>query len=469
MGYEILPSNRTALEQAYHDTGARIGDIPLLISSFIRPRKTPASFLPWMAWGHSVDLWRDDWPEGFKRVMIDQSITHHRQKGTLASLRRAARMGGAEIIDTVLPSRKAFAGVSMTEAEREAFLARYPELRVYRHRDRGKRSGAMPTGGTLSVKAKMFLGGGPAHGTAFPAMSKALQRSLPRVFRVAQDGTETELTTAILRRGTRTVETVRIEQTEAQRGRVTTELGGETIFQIVGRALVGAGAMCGDPSLADQPPGSRLFLGAGRYLADKRAHKRTYITRFNDVLEMPDADPELLRSRVQPLLDRQRSGIDISLTEGDVMTARAELVEEPGQRVGMFPSRAFMGRSHLFDHDPGRRMYMRSRIYDPSVSLPSRSGMFYCGVTRLGMDAFHAELKVRIRGRKPSRALGRYVWGYPVKSESPFAGGLTHALRTSASLRDKILLNTKTAEPIMAGGEITAGQPVLAGSWSAEQ
>lgn len=510
----LLPSNATALEVALDDVLARPDQIPAPLRQLWRPDEIDPALLPWLAWALSVDYWREDWSEAKRRSVAGYSIHHHQTKGTLASVRYLANVAGGSLRKAYLPPSRAMLGPTWTDEAREQWLSRYPELRVYRQRVRGRRAGMMPVNSMFSFQeslwvletgtwndagvwkddipwsgydpappvvtrysgtaAKSFLGTGTVHGTAFPVTTTALKRTFPRVYEV-RDNVETELTTAVFERGTRTVETVRIEATPARRGRVTTEVGGETVYQIVGRALRGAGAMFGDASVADAPVGSRLWLSVGRkrYLADKRAHKRTFLTRFTDLIEMPDADPMLARATVQPLVDRQRSGIDVMLTEGDVMTARAEPVAEQSVRQGAFYGRLYPGTlpgasrpsSHLVDHYPGARMYLRSRLYDPAVPAPSQSGMFFCGATRLGMPPYHAELKVALRRKRPRQAFSGHVAGCFVASKPPFDPDLMAAFRSSTPARDKITLNTKTVAPIRAGGEILASPDIVAGQW----
>lgn len=460
--HSLLPQNATPLERSLEID--RFDGLADPVRDTMSAERIDLARLPWLAWGLNVDAWDDDWPEALKRDVVRKSILHHRQKGTLAGMRRAARLGNAQLIDAFLPADRAFLSPAPDDAARRAWLERYPELRIYRKRSRGTRAGMMPVGAFGPLSAKVFLGGGAHYGTAFPAMGTAMQRTLPRVFRVAADGTETELTTAVIERGTRLTEVLRIERTVAQRGRVTTEIGEERVFQIVGPALRGKGAIFGDPGVADAPVKTRLFLGAGRYMAHGRAHLRTFLTKFRELVEMPGASI-LARAVVQPLLDRQSSGIDVTLQAGDVMTARADLVAQPGKAEGFFPSRGWWGR-WLIDHYPGERMYASSRIYDPAVPLPPQSGFFFCGVTRLRMPAYHAEIKLSIRRRRTRRAFGRYMRGYLVASSNPMSKPLMQSLRTTAPMRDKVLLNTKTFGPLTAGGNKFAGPIRVAGQWS---
>jgi phage tail P2-like protein len=50
------------------------------------PQRIPAGWLPWLAWGLSVDSWDEDWSEQAKRDAVAGSIALHRIKGTRASV-----------------------------------------------------------------------------------------------------------------------------------------------------------------------------------------------------------------------------------------------------------------------------------------------------------------------------------------------------------------------------------------------
>lgn len=66
------------------------------------PATCPVDLLPWLAWAFSVDEWDADWPEATKRAAIAASISIHRRKGTVASVREALRAfgyGDAQIIE----------------------------------------------------------------------------------------------------------------------------------------------------------------------------------------------------------------------------------------------------------------------------------------------------------------------------------------------------------------------------------
>lgn len=91
----LLPQNRTPLEVALEEV-MRPDVSPDLIATLWNPQRCPAAFLPWLAWSLSVDEWRVDWPESVKRAVIQESVSIHRKKGTVWSIKRLLAAVGAQ-------------------------------------------------------------------------------------------------------------------------------------------------------------------------------------------------------------------------------------------------------------------------------------------------------------------------------------------------------------------------------------
>lgn len=87
MSQTILPPRSSALERALEQVAIEMLDIPVPVRSVWSADECPADYLPWLAWGLSVDNWADDWSEDLRRDAIRQAIPLARVKGTRAALR----------------------------------------------------------------------------------------------------------------------------------------------------------------------------------------------------------------------------------------------------------------------------------------------------------------------------------------------------------------------------------------------
>ena len=70
----ILPPRSTRLQKALEQVTVDLLDLPVELRKLWSPEKCPASHLPWLAWGLSVDIWDANWPEAVKRAAIADAI-----------------------------------------------------------------------------------------------------------------------------------------------------------------------------------------------------------------------------------------------------------------------------------------------------------------------------------------------------------------------------------------------------------
>lgn len=181
----LLPrENATLFEIACDLQEARILDIPTPIREAFRPLETPPVVLPFLAWERSVDLWDDHWPETKRRAVTDAALRLHKRKGTAFAIREYVRQADGRVTEIITPPQATYCGPSLTRAEREAWLARLPQVRVWNIRD-----------GVPAHPKKLFYGGQLLKQfaeTAFAVPSTALQR-LKRRARWVVDGAETDV------------------------------------------------------------------------------------------------------------------------------------------------------------------------------------------------------------------------------------------------------------------------------------
>ncbi|SMB82394.1 phage tail protein, P2 protein I family [Pasteurella testudinis DSM 23072] len=91
---KLLPPNQTALEARLSAVLSQIFDIETPITALWHTRYCPVELLGWLAWSMSVDEWDDNWSEEQKRNTILEAAKLHKQKGTIASIRRVLQSAG---------------------------------------------------------------------------------------------------------------------------------------------------------------------------------------------------------------------------------------------------------------------------------------------------------------------------------------------------------------------------------------
>lgn len=264
----LLPPNASALERAVEQATAPSDNADALRPLY-RPSSIPGETLPWLAWAFDVPLWPNNSAE--RRGITADSWSLHRVRGTLGGLKSVARYAGAEVTKAIAPPAKVYSSPSLTRDERNAFVARYPQLRIYRYRTQGNRVG-IHCGDTM--------------GRWMPVQSDALLRILPRAY-VYKDGTETEL--SVIERKTTTTT-------------ATAESSSVTEVAIPGAA--------GRLSFVDQYP---------RYLTVTTAARRFYRMTLQQTYQ--DSTETLRRQTVEP-----------SMTAIDV---KPDAIAQTGQAAGI--------------------------------------------------------------------------------------------------------------------------------------
>ncbi|AMR77301.1 phage tail protein I [Cupriavidus nantongensis] len=403
----LLPPNATPLERAIEQVTVTEPD-PGILRLLYQPHAIPFRLLPWLAWAEDVPIWpkRDNAAadEAIKRDLVANSWRLHRLQGTLAGLRRMAHYAGARIVGVFTPPSKNFLAPALTNAERAAFRALYPQLRIYRYRTIGQRQGAMLHGAHLG------------HGV-FPLISDAIARIAPRAY-LYRDGVESEL--AILQRSSTTSTRTAITEVEVRAPGVRRHVS--------------------------------FIAGHPRYLATSDARQRIYNLQLADAYQQ--TDDALSYTTITP-----------SLTPIDV---RFDNVAEIGHARGVFLGAAQLGQSYrvLALSTARDRLYQRLAVFDPDIEVSRvRAALHFGGQHRLGFPAHNAELRVEIRGRRTLRHAGRFVVGHTVTSDQRPLSEALAAMRWAKRLSDRIAIDTAIRRPEAAGAHLVAGD-VIAGEWN---
>lgn len=420
----LLPSNATPLMKAVSKVN---GDRRPLDVSVIRkvwcPYGCPEHLLPYLAAALSVDIWRDDWPLVKKRRVVDNAIRHHRHKGTLAGIREHMELVDVPLLKAYVPPLKFFPDPKMTKGEREAYLARFRQLRIYPYHNRGTAYfGAYQNSGYR-------LSGLFASGMFFPARTDAAAR-IGRRATVYDPQTDAE-------------EPV----TRAERVRVNGVYESTDFEEYFLRGEVG-------PALI---PGGKVRAQYFSY--DMGAEGRVYQTRVNRTYEAsrdeihlttvrPSADP----IDVRPEMVRSRSVVVSGSLYPSARHPAGFIVR------GLSADKTFLPASTAY-----QRIYDVLYLHDPDRLPDKRGARTFVGHVRLGMPPYHAEIVGDIKRKKPKKAFCQFVYGYLCGLKHDRLDEAAYSIRVSKSLRDKVLFTSKTSRPITAGDRLRVGEASVGG------
>ena len=92
---DLLPPNATRAERAVDAASARLDELGVPLRDLWNPARCPLALLPWLAWTLAVETWDSGWPPDLKRRACAEATGVHREKGTVAALRRVLALIGA--------------------------------------------------------------------------------------------------------------------------------------------------------------------------------------------------------------------------------------------------------------------------------------------------------------------------------------------------------------------------------------
>ncbi|MBP2846335.1 phage tail protein I [Dickeya oryzae] len=94
MSNSLLPPSASDFMRNVASSTQRLSEIAVCLDTLWSAERCPAQLLPYLAWALSVDRWDKRWSEQTKRQVIKAAWLVHRQKGTLAALRRVVEPFG---------------------------------------------------------------------------------------------------------------------------------------------------------------------------------------------------------------------------------------------------------------------------------------------------------------------------------------------------------------------------------------
>lgn len=441
----LLPGNATPLERAFSGATGRLAAIPYPIREAFRWDTCPAPLLPWLAWEMSVDLWDEDWPEQRKRSIIRESFELHRRKGTLYAIERYCSYADAPLRRAIVPPDKAFAGASMTAEERAAWLIRFPQLRIYRFRNRGEATMGAFTSSGLRLN-KLFLGDEAGNGAFFPYVTDAIERIGRRAYfwdkgpHYLASGEETPL---------KWFERTRTERGETYYDHEQLLIPGSKVQALFPGQVVGN---------YDRKSGRMFPVAsvAGTRIITVNVQRSTVTAQ--DVLSQKTVAPSLTPIQAFPDQVAERGVANLQV---QMFCGMRGLYQDPATRQ-RHVVKSFVG-GYLPETSAGERLYDRLHYHDPARLPEGRPRAIYAGHFRLGMPPYHAELMVEARGSRSRRHFGAFVYGYLKQPDLSHLRLARTAVVLSKAHRDKILLRTALHRSITSRDRIFANTGHRAG------
>ena len=123
----------TGFEKAAADTEAeRLMDMyaEAIIDEW-NPWQVAYEHLPFLAWAQGVNLWENWWDETFRRNWTARQWYLKSIRGTRAGLDEFVAAVGGRVKRCTVPPARAYGTKKQTEEERAAYVARFPQLRIY--------------------------------------------------------------------------------------------------------------------------------------------------------------------------------------------------------------------------------------------------------------------------------------------------------------------------------------------------
>lgn len=477
---DLLPSSSTPLERALAGPTGRLTAIAVPLRDLWRWDTCPAPLLPWLAWAMSVDIWVDTWSTEKKRAIIRESFELHRRKGSLHAIQRYLSYLDVPLKGWILPPDKAFAGAPYTDEQRTDYLARFPQIRIFKFRSNGDAgynafgTGAFRLGKTfLGARAglatvgleyndepltwndeTMTWSGHKVKGTTFPYRTDAWARIGRRAF--FWDKGPHYLATD-LEKPLKWIERTVSKQAETYYVDEQVRIPGAKVPAIfLDAAPVGNnGGKNGRNFLAVSTAADRIVTVAIKRGAVTEADVLRKHMTVGPALEPINAFPEHVAER-----GTSKRGVHVFMGMPgrylDPSTRQRKVVK--GFCQGFLP-----------ETSSGERLYERFYLHDPKRLPDQRPRSTYLGHVRLGMPAYHAVLAPQINGKRSvdEATVGRFCAGHLSASNQSTLHNARKAVQRSMAVRDKILLKTQLHRTVTTRDLVRSGSGVRSGGFVA--
>ena len=396
----LLPSSSSRLMHVLAECLCdRLAAVPCPGPEAMRPETAPASFVPFLAWGWSVDLWDRGWPIERKRAITAEALEMHRLKGTEVGIRRyLAYTAARDPLFTVPPQDFFLTPRPSEDRAWRDWIEGLPEIRLYQVREPGVMAvGVICDAGDDDMPEICFLGAEEeeAEETFFAA-----DVLLP---------TETEYAVVVDAEGVRPIAmNRRPDPRVGQKGSVIDfwlpgDAGRGAFLDAVG-ASDGLDHLDGAPALPQALAvalGPAVATGEGWALVDEQIHA------------IQDVQPEAGIYEVESL-------------------------------IGLIASADHYDDAILDEADAGLGTYRSIRLVRPGLTMPPAAAFWSDG--RLSMAPYTAEIRVAIPevvGGGPAHLDIGFLDATQVAPESDLSDlhFVCDAVDAARSLRDRVFLD----------------------------
>jgi len=412
----IPPGINDAMGQAVNGLLDRFDGLDLdgLLTTPVETRLD--AVLEHLAWAYHVDGWEYVETRAQKIDLIKRFYDFHRFKGTKYGLALYLRTFLGRDLLAASPPTKSFLGASLTDAERAAWSARFPEVRVYPYRHAGQRQGAVL---------------GDCFGVMYPNTSDAILRIGDQVTLYdPDDGSETKLDSLVTTRDV-------VAKTATQR--VTVRKPGTA-----GRAMF-LGRCLGGYATADTGAASRIY-------------ELDMAVGYEDEIDRRHA------LSVRPSLTPVKIGSDEVASPG----TRGRRIFLGHRWPDAYPERTacFLEGNFPLPSTAGDRIYRMTKLYDSDrEAFSRRATSTFLGAFKLGaLRPHYAEAAVDMERTAPARAM---FLGRPLAQRhtcdldaQAWIDRMCRVGRMAVRLSDRILVSTSNRNCIQASEAIVCGSAV---------
>lgn len=431
-GSLLLFKASTGFEQAAADTDAErlIAIHAEAVADVWNPYAISYRNLPFLASAMGVNLWPDWWSEDFKRWWVANQWTFKSLSGTHNGIAMGVSAMGGKLRRMITPPALTYPMHSITSEQRAAYVARFPQLRLYPFYARVQlpylcfvsKAQRNPNGGFLGPIRKSFTTQANAGGR------------YTRTATLWDKGVETQL----------------------------------TFRKIVNEDMGPFGVRTYDEVVLPARKGTKYFIHEpGKW--PRRHHE------WKHCIQLGAFDPVAARMVRIPRdgsleLIQAKAIYETVLPHGDLVKVYPEHVGEPhrnsrfatyGYRTGQHLYKKFLATSVAWQW-----LYEKWFLFDADrVPDPRRSSTFV-GNTRLGMPKYVAEAHIECYGKVSPFVVSQYVRGHFPPHQTETINRMRSGVRAAMAVRDTVLIQTRIkrvleiADAIMADGTHFVGELV---------